>query len=196
MSVSDQKLMIQGLGASLVDSMSLVARGALEMVLKYLPIDNSYIGHEDMLSLTQQILLVFLKRDVSLSRRSISWILANSPKSATMSVVNSEQIISSKSLELVATSLKNLFGTTESPADFSNVSSAFRIMVSLLDKPEIGIPLSKSIMLDLIIQVYYYYNNVLTPKSDKAQSVTKNDTFFDTNYYLFSFWKRQIFSLK
>ena len=177
MSVSDQKLMIQGLGASLVDSMSLVARGALEMVLKYLPIDNSYIGHEDMLSLTQQILLVFLKRDVSLSRRSISWILANSPKSATMSVVNSEQIISSKSLELVATSLKNLFGTTEAPADFSSVSSAFRIMVSLLDKPEIGIPLSKSIMLDIIIQVYYYYYNVLTPKSDKAQSVTKMISF-------------------
>lgn len=165
MVVSDQTLMIQALSSSLTDSQSLVCRGSLELVLKAVPVDNDFIKEDEMLYLVQQILHVFLKRDISLSRRCISWLLGLSTKT----VVSQEKNIGSASLSLLSMAFKRMLTATSD--DIGNISSSFRILVSLLDKPEIGIPLSKIIMVDVINSVFRYYELFSVHSPEKIKTV-------------------------
>lgn len=70
-------LMLVSLCSLLGDSSVLVQRQSLEFVLLALPIHNSQLTQDDLVTLCAATLGVLLRRDMSLNRRLYSWLLGN-----------------------------------------------------------------------------------------------------------------------
>lgn len=146
----DVGLMVRGFSAALLDSQPLVQRAVLDLVLVTLPISGSGFQHdtrrEERLLLVQSMSTVVLRRDLSLSRRLYSWLLGPSEDSA-------EQMAHLRlhGLDLLAEGLvSDIVEQENSSTDALERQRPYKTMLSLLDKWEIGFPLTEVIALDLL----------------------------------------------
>ncbi|PWZ01195.1 hypothetical protein BCV70DRAFT_199555 [Testicularia cyperi] len=141
----DLGLMVRGLAQALQDDDLLVRRNALEILVTHLrqdaPVFQRFIKKPDRVLLVRASLNVVLRKDLSLNRRLYSWLLGSdeAPEAQV-------KFLRTHGLELVRSALKHGFeADTDEHAERQN---PYRIFVSLLDKWEIGQPLTRVLALD------------------------------------------------
>ncbi|BGP07694.1 Protein dopey-1 [Rhodotorula toruloides] len=149
----DIGLMVRGFAAALEDESILVQRGVLDLLTGTLRVDGKgfkSLRRADQILLTRSVLSVVLRRDLSLSRRLYTWLLGSSDSSETQ-VVHLRQ----HALDQVKDALKgdmelavSASSSSSEPAQATLRQKPFKIFISLLDKWEIGAPLTEVLVLD------------------------------------------------
>ncbi|KAI8459463.1 Dopey, N-terminal-domain-containing protein [Phakopsora pachyrhizi] len=172
----DVGLMVRGYASALEDSNILVQRGILDLLLSNLRIDSlgfrSDTRRFDQLLLTRAALGVVLRRDLSLSRRLYTWLLE--PVTTDDTVNGSKSYFREYGLSLVAESLRE-----DMRADYLNAlverQRPFKIFIALLDKWEIGGPLTETLALD----AFRALKDVLEPNDPQDELLLTANMMFD-----------------
>ncbi|XP_058503441.1 protein dopey-1 isoform X1 [Solea solea] len=160
---SDIELMVEAVSTSVQDSSVLVQRSTLDLILFCFPFHMSQATRPDMIRILSAALHVVLRRDMSLNRRLYAWLLGfdntgvkTGPRSTRQS--NPEEHAShyfntfSKDM-LVQAMIGILQGKARGGEEESILMhdlKPFRILISLLDKPELG----PAILEDVLIEVF------------------------------------------
>ncbi|KAI0690744.1 Dopey, N-terminal-domain-containing protein [Cytidiella melzeri] len=139
----DVGLMIRAISAALEDDDSLVRRSALDILLQSLPVDSVAVkkaSTEDRSILMRAATSVVLRRDLALNRRLYTWLLGTEETSQQQVVY-----LKNNALGLLTSTLKEeMF----KPTSEYSPSRPFKIFISLLDKDEIGLPLTEKLAFD------------------------------------------------
>ena len=166
----------------------------LDFLLAFVPLDNKELSTSDIVGILVCCLHVVLRRDMSLNRRLYHWILGaandnitddSSRKSSMGSnggvheehVVpsNFEKVTKKYVVAAVVTLFKSISGTELPPSYFrvggkiSDKLKPFRVLVSLLDKPEIG----STILEDVLIEVFRALYRECNTADKGKEGVTK-----------------------
>uniref|UniRef100_A0A8C2DVR1 Protein dopey-1-like n=1 Tax=Cyprinus carpio TaxID=7962 RepID=A0A8C2DVR1_CYPCA len=160
---SDIELMVEAVSTSVQDSSVLVQRSTLDLILFCFPFHMSQATRPDMIRILSAALHVVLRRDMSLNRRLYAWLLGfdnnvvqAGPRSTRLS--NPEEHVThyfntySKDM-LVQAMVGILQGKARGGEEESILMhdlKPFRILISLLDKPELG----PAILEDVLIEVF------------------------------------------
>ncbi|KAJ3516253.1 hypothetical protein NLJ89_g1234 [Agrocybe chaxingu] len=139
----DIGLMIRAFAAALEDENLLVRRAALDILLQSVRVNSHTLrkAHQnDRAILMRAATGVVLRRDLSLNRRLYTWLLGTDEKSE-----NQIAYLKENSLELLSSTLKS---EMSSPSGEYAESRPFKILISLLDKWEIGAPLTEVLVYD------------------------------------------------
>ncbi|XP_068403142.1 protein dopey-2 isoform X2 [Eschrichtius robustus] len=190
---TDYQLTVKSLCASLLDSNVLVQRNNLEIVLFFFPfytcLDSSEraipLLRSDMVRVLSAATQTLLRRDMSLNRRLYAWLLGSDIKGNTVvpesEISNSYEDQSSYffekySKDLLVEGLAEILHQKFPDADVEErhhtYLKPFRILLSLLDKPEIGPQVVGNLFLEVIRAFYSYCRDALG--SDLKLSYTQS----------------------
>ncbi|XP_043330622.1 protein dopey-2 isoform X1 [Cervus canadensis] len=190
---TDYQLTIKSLCASLLDSNVLVQRNNLEIVLFFFPfytcLDSSEraipLLRSDIVRILSASTQTLLRRDMSLNRRLYAWLLGSDIKGNTIvpesevsnayedqSVYFFEKYSKDLLVEGLAEILHQKFVDTNVEERHHGYLKPFRILVSLLDKPEIGPQVVENLFLEVIRAFYSYCRDALG--SDLKLSYTQS----------------------
>ncbi|EJF67133.1 hypothetical protein DICSQDRAFT_151482 [Dichomitus squalens LYAD-421 SS1] len=140
---NDIGLMIRAFAAALEDDDLLVRRGALDILLQSLRIDGVAVRKaqaDDRAILMRAATSVVLRRDLALNRRLFAWLLG--PVEGSQAQI---EYYKQHSLELLRSTLREeMFN----PSPEYSQSRPFKIFISLLDKWEVGLPLTEVLVYD------------------------------------------------
>ncbi|XP_052002729.1 protein dopey-1 isoform X3 [Xyrauchen texanus] len=160
---SDIELMVEAVSTSVQDSSVLVQRSTLDLILFCFPFHMSQATRPDMIRILSAALHVVLRRDMSLNRRLYAWLLGfdnngvrAGPRSTRLS--NPEEhathYFNTYSKDML---IQAMVGILQGKARGGEEESIlmhdlkpFRILISLLDKPELG----PAILEDVLIEVF------------------------------------------
>ncbi|XP_075718189.1 protein DOP1A isoform X4 [Rhinoderma darwinii] len=158
---SDIELMVEAVSTSVQDSSVLVQRSTLDLILFCFPYHMSQATRPDMVHILSAALRVVLRRDMSLNRRLYAWLLGFDnngiiigPRSTRQS--NPEEHASyyfnTFSKDLLVQAMVGILQGKELSRENSLMQDLkpFRILISLLDKPELG----PAILEDVLIEVF------------------------------------------
>ncbi|XP_076277872.1 protein DOP1 homolog isoform X2 [Lasioglossum baleicum] len=160
---TDTTIMVTALCAGVQDSSVLVQRSALDLLLVGFPVHNSQLMRVNMVSLVTAALVTILRRDMSLNRRLFAWLLGTEVSTSILkrktvttvseSTENTPTYFDMYSKEMLIEAIKALLKTVceESPQDLK----PYRILVSLLEKAEIG----PVILDDILFEVFRTFYN-------------------------------------
>ncbi|KAG5676729.1 hypothetical protein PVAND_006540 [Polypedilum vanderplanki] len=160
------ELMMSGLCSCLNDSVILVQRNTLEFLLLGFPLHTTLLSQNDLIKLVTNGLNTILRRDMSLNRRVYSWLLGTEVLNANRNILDSDMIesnsfnsdlsVSNKSSQIsyfeqyskhiLISALKIALKNSIQTADLK----PYKILLSLLDKVEIGPVVLDSILIDVI----------------------------------------------
>ncbi|XP_071998137.1 protein DOP1A isoform X2 [Engystomops pustulosus] len=149
---SDIELMVEAVSTSVQDSSVLVQRSTLDLILFCFPFHMSQATRPDMIRILSAALRVVLRRDMSLNRRLYAWLLG--PRSTRQS--NPEEHASyyfnTFSKDLLVQAMVGILQGKELSSEKALMQDLkpFRILISLLDKPELG----PAILEDVLIEVF------------------------------------------
>uniref|UniRef100_A0A2K5N507 DOP1 leucine zipper like protein B n=1 Tax=Cercocebus atys TaxID=9531 RepID=A0A2K5N507_CERAT len=190
---TDHQLTVKSLCASLLDSNVLVQRNNLEIVLFFFPFYTCLDSNEraipllrsDIVRILSAATQTLLRRDMSLNRRLYAWLLGSDIKGSTVvpesEISNSYEDQSSYffekySKDLLVESLAEILHQKFIDADVEERHHAylkpFRVLISLLDKPEIGPQVVGNLFLEVIRAFYSYCRDALG--SDLKLSYTQS----------------------
>ncbi|ETE65854.1 Protein dopey-2, partial [Ophiophagus hannah] len=179
---TDANLTIQAICVSMLDSNVLVQRNTLEVVLFFFPLYSSLDPNEsaiplhrsDVVHLLSAAAQTLLRRDMSLNRRLYSWLLGSDIKGRAsipeLSINTSLEdyacsFFEKYSKELLVEGLIEILHQKFSESDLEEQHHAylkpFRILISLLDKPEIGPLVIADLFLEVIRAFYRYCKETL-----------------------------------
>lgn len=158
-------LMMTGLCVCLNDSVILVQRNTLEFLLLGFPLHTNLLPQSDVIRLVTNALNTILRRDMSLNRRLYSWLLGAEVQNANRNLIEVEtneslslnsDTESSKSNQvsyfeqyskpILIKALRITFKNSIPTADLR----PYKILLSLLDKVEIGPVVLDAILVDVI----------------------------------------------
>lgn len=137
--------MVRAFAAALGDDNLLVQRGALDLLLTSLRLDGTAMRAApaaDRALLTRAATGVVLRRDLSLNRRLFAWLLGpdeNAEKQAEYFQAHARSLL-----------VDTLRGEMLTPSSEYSATRPFKIYISLLDKWEIGAPLTEVLIYDAL----------------------------------------------
>ncbi|XP_045140495.1 protein dopey-2 isoform X2 [Echinops telfairi] len=190
---TDYQLTVKSLCASLLDSNVLVQRNHLEIVLFFFPFYSCLDADEraiplprsDIVHILSAATQTLLRREMSLNRRLYAWLLGSDikgnntvPESETSPSYEdqSSYFFEKYSKDLLVESLVEILHQNFTGVDVEERHHAylkpFRILVSLLDKPEIGPQVVENLFLEVIRAFYAYCRDALG--SDLQLSYTQS----------------------
>ena len=151
---------IEALCNALQDASVLVQRSLLDFLLIAFPLHNSQLTHSDMAKVVQASINVLLRRDMSLNRRLYAWLLGTTAVGTlTIERKQGEGVDSESSYflayskELLVQALKLKLREKLQLGNDGSLKHAilkpFRIVISLLDKPEIGPVILENVLLSI-----------------------------------------------
>ena len=171
----------------------------LDFLLTFLPLDTHYLNPKEKVTLVAAGLEVLLRRDMSLNRRLYTWLLGtNSAKNESLSRTDSvcssdanhdgpvETFFSLHSRPFLIEAVRKVF---QRQGDFEKgdsngskktqrleVLKPFRLLISLLDKPEIGGSILEDVLLDVFRALYNQCkllkeNGAVFEESDRRDSI-------------------------
>lgn len=159
-------IMVSALCACMQDNSVLVQRSALDLLLVGFPMHNSQLLRTDVIRLVTASLTTILRRDMSLNRRLFAWLLGSE---VNISLLSSEHPLVKKSRSADSTSSNNspyfemysrdlliqaikitLSQSASQPQDVR----PYRLLVSLLDKPDIGPEILDDILYEVFRTLY------------------------------------------
>lgn len=157
---------MSGLCSCLNDSVILVQRNTLEFLLLGFPLHTTLLSQSDLIKLVTNGLNTILRRDMSLNRRVYSWLLGSEVNSNRNVLIegdiiestslNSDMSLSNKSNQTsyFEQYSKNILIKALKVALKSSIPTAdlrpYKILLSLLDKIEIGPVVLDFILIDVI----------------------------------------------
>ncbi|CAE6407081.1 unnamed protein product [Rhizoctonia solani] len=166
---NDVGLMIRAFAAALEDDNMLVRRGTLELLCSTLRMDGAIMKKAqppDQAILMRAAAGVVMRRDLSLSRRLFAWLLGGSEQPATQVTY-----LKANGLGLLVSTLKDdMYGL-----DDTGDTRPFKIFVSLLDRWEIGGPLTEL----LVVDAFRALKNALERSPDNIDLVTAANTLYE-----------------
>ncbi|XP_045150416.1 protein dopey-1 isoform X5 [Echinops telfairi] len=153
---SDIELMVEAVSTSVQDSSVLVQRSTLDLILFCFPFHMSQATRPDMIRILSAALHVVLRRDMSLNRRLYAWLLG--PRSTRHS--NPEEhatyYFNTFSKELLVQAMVGILqvnGFGEESTLMQDLKP-FRILISLLDKPELGPVILEDVLIEVFRTLY------------------------------------------
>ncbi|NXT00800.1 DOP2 protein, partial [Jacana jacana] len=176
---TDYKLTIKSLCVSVLDSNVLVQRNTLEVILFFFPFytaldcnESTILLHRtDVVYILSAATQTLLRRDMSLNRRLYAWLLGSDIKGGTFapdSTTSEDHAIyffGKYSKDLLVESLIEILHQKFPECDTEEQHQAylkpFRILISLLDKPEIGPQVVGDLFLEVIRAFYSYCKDAL-----------------------------------
>ncbi|NWX33966.1 DOP2 protein, partial [Notiomystis cincta] len=176
---TDYKLTIKSLCVSVLDSNVLVQRNTLEAILFFFPFYTALDCKESTILLRRADLVyilsaatqTLLRRDMSLNRRLYAWLLGSDIKGGTFapdSTTSEDHAVyffGKYSKDLLVESLIVILHQKFPEADPEEQHQAylkpFRILISLLDKPEIGPQVVGDLFLEVLRAFYSYCKDAL-----------------------------------
>ncbi|XP_030639951.1 protein dopey-1 [Chanos chanos] len=160
---SDIELMVEAVSVSVQDASVLVQRSTLDLILFCFPFHMSQATRPDMIRILSAALHVVLRRDMSLNRRLYAWLLGFDnngtvvgPRSTRHS--NPEEhathYFNSYSKDMLVQAMVGILQGKARGGEEESILmhdlKPFRILISLLDKPELG----PAILEDVLIEVF------------------------------------------
>ncbi|KAI9357017.1 Dopey, N-terminal-domain-containing protein [Zopfochytrium polystomum] len=133
---SDLSLWTSALASALQDAQMLVQRGALELLVVNFALDKMIFEQSELKMIMMAALSVVLRKDMSLNRRLYSWLLGSSPD------------LPPDHCKTIAEALKVMF--SEPSENIADIGRPYKIMLSLLDKAEIGRPVLDEVFLHIM----------------------------------------------
>lgn len=190
----DHRLVIKSVCLSLQDSNVLVQRNMLEILLYFFPFAiclnpaeaGITMSAEDMVSMVSAASLTLLRRDMSLNRRLYAWLLgtdrkggmvAPHPTQSTTSEEHTSYYFNTYSRDFLVQALINILKQKDVESDPENVIGhlrPFRILISLLDKPEIGTVVLSSVLLEVVRAFYSYCLEMLGEETIVSSGLSGN----------------------
>uniref|UniRef100_A0A5F8G5C0 DOP1 leucine zipper like protein A n=1 Tax=Monodelphis domestica TaxID=13616 RepID=A0A5F8G5C0_MONDO len=153
---SDIELMVEAVSTSVQDSSVLVQRSTLDLILFCFPFHMSQATRPDMIRILSAALHVVLRRDMSLNRRLYAWLLG--PRSTRHS--NPEEhatyyftTFSKEMLVQAMVGILQVNGFGEESTLMQDLKP-FRILISLLDKPELGPVILEDVLIEVFRTLY------------------------------------------
>ncbi|XP_055387481.1 protein dopey-1 homolog isoform X2 [Condylostylus longicornis] len=155
-------VMMAGLCACLNDAVILVQRNTLEFLLLGFPMHTIYLAENDLIKLVTNGLYTILRRDMSLNRRLYAWLLGTEVAKNNSYYVDGEENHSGTGVDAETEEsyfekhskqilIKSLVCTFKYSLEYTPVDlKPYKIMVSLLDKAEIGPPVLDYVLCDVI----------------------------------------------
>ncbi|XP_054856507.1 protein dopey-1 [Eublepharis macularius] len=162
---SDIELMVEAVSTSVQDSSVLVQRSTLDLILFCFPFHMSQATRPDMIRILSASLHVVLRRDMSLNRRLYAWLLGFDnngaiigPRSTRHS--NPEEhatyyfnTFSKDMLVQAMVGILQINGHGEESTLMQDLKP-FRILISLLDKPELGPVILEDVLIEVFRTLY------------------------------------------
>ncbi|EJU02805.1 hypothetical protein DACRYDRAFT_94483 [Dacryopinax primogenitus] len=142
---NDLGLMVRAFAASLEDDNLLVRRGIMDILVQSLPVDSLALkkcAPVDRVMLMRATVSVVLRRDLSLNRRLYAWLLGPSETSEAQVAYFCRGALGLLEETLKSDMRDSVTGERE--------TRPYKIFISLLDKSEIGIPLTERLCLDAL----------------------------------------------
>ncbi|KAK2522036.1 protein dopey-2 isoform X2 [Columba livia] len=176
---TDYKLTIKSLCVAVLDSNVLVQRNTLEVILFFFPFyialdcnESPILLHRtDLVYILSAATQTLLRRDMSLNRRLYAWLLGSDIKGGTFapdSTTSEDHAIyffGKYSKDLLVESLIEIlhqkFPESDTEEQHQAYLKPFRILISLLDKPEIGPQVVGDLFLEVIRAFYSYCRDAL-----------------------------------
>ncbi|NXK86473.1 DOP2 protein, partial [Formicarius rufipectus] len=176
---TDHKLTVKSLCVSVLDSNVLVQRNTLEAILFFFPFSTALDCSEGTILLCRADLIcilaaatqTLLRRDMSLNRRLYAWLLGSDIKGGTFapdSTAAEDQAVyffGKYSKDLLVESLVVILHQKLPEGDpeeqHQTYLKPFRILISLLDKPEIGPQVVGELFLEVLRAFYSYCKDAL-----------------------------------
>ncbi|KAI5703359.1 hypothetical protein M8J75_010863 [Diaphorina citri] len=187
-------VMVNGLCACVQDSSVLVQRSALDLLLVGFPMHNSQLVRSDMLRLVGAALVTVLRRDMSLNRRLFTWMLGSEvaavdqPKQRTNSEPGSgsSQYFEVYSRDLLVQAVKIILNeaTGQSPHDLK----PYKLLISLLDKPEIGPVILDDILYE-VFRLLYLCSQAPGPSAPNGAELIKTANLMFSSLEPRYFWQ-------
>uniref|UniRef100_A0A3Q3EVP2 DOP1 leucine zipper like protein B n=1 Tax=Labrus bergylta TaxID=56723 RepID=A0A3Q3EVP2_9LABR len=171
---------------SLQDSNTLVQRNMLEIVLNFFPLATCLepteasiaVSPEDMIAVVSAASLTLLRRDMSLNRRLYAWLLGTDIKG---DMVTPHPTFSTTAEEHTTfyfnTYSRDFIVILKQKSDPENVTGClrpFRIIMSLLDKPEIGPVVLSSVLLEVVRAFNTYCREMLGEETITSSGFSGN----------------------
>ncbi|NWW72688.1 DOP2 protein, partial [Climacteris rufus] len=176
---TDYKLTIKSLCVSVLDSNVLVQRNTLEAILFFFPFYTALdckestilLRRADLVHILSAATQTLLRRDMSLNRRLYAWLLGSDIKGGTFAPDNTTSedhavyFFRKYSKDLLVESLVVILHQKFPECDTEEQHQAylkpFRILISLLDKPEIGPQVVGDLFLEVLRAFYSYCKDTL-----------------------------------
>ncbi|XP_067897247.1 protein dopey-2 isoform X2 [Heterodontus francisci] len=188
---TDPRLAVKALCASVQDSNVLVQRNTLEILFYFFPPctcldpNNSVIPmtRADMVLVLSAALHTVLRRDMSLNRRLYAWLLGTDIKGGIMTADpdfstspedHARDYFDKHSKDLLVRALVRTLQQVHPEPDQEHGPQAhqkpFRILISLLDKPELGPQVIGDLLLDVIRAFYSICKEMLDSDVQSSQN--------------------------
>ncbi|NXB98670.1 DOP2 protein, partial [Orthonyx spaldingii] len=176
---TDYKLTVKSLCVSVLDSNVLVQRNTLEAILFFFPFYTALdckestilLRRADLVHILSAATQTLLRRDMSLNRRLYAWLLGSDIKGGTFapdSTTSEDHAVYffgkySKDLlvESLIVILHQKFPESDPEEKHQAYLKPFRILISLLDKPEIGPQVVGDLFLEVLRAFYAYCKDTL-----------------------------------
>uniref|UniRef100_A0A8C9VXY2 DOP1 leucine zipper like protein A n=1 Tax=Scleropages formosus TaxID=113540 RepID=A0A8C9VXY2_SCLFO len=160
---NDIELMVEAVSTSVQDSSVLVQRSTLDLILFCFPFHMSQATRPDMIRILSAALHVVLRRDMSLNRRLYAWVLGfdnngviTGPRNTRLSSPeeHATDYFNTFSKDMLVQAMVGILQGKARGGEEESVLmhdlKPFRILISLLDKPELG----PAILEDVLIEVF------------------------------------------
>lgn len=144
-----KNLMVRGFAATLGDSHLLVQRNMLELLVQNFPLNAQIIPHGEQVLIMKAAAGVVLRKDMSLNRRLYAWLLGpdETPRAQLSYILTHAHKPFVQAINALFTdSFSHRHDNDDAVFD---VQRPYRILVSLMDKWEVGQPVLNSIFLDV-----------------------------------------------
>ncbi|GIY38627.1 protein dopey-1 [Caerostris darwini] len=192
---TDIDTMVQGLCASLQDNSVLVQRCALDLLLLGFPVHSNQLLSSDMVQVVTSALTVVLRRDMSLNRRLFSWLMGGDAlgidemKKSAFDKVSENSDANSYFRDFAkGYLLKALQKCLDDPQTVMPTSSVpsnaelwcYRLLISLLDRPEISSVILDDVLIDIFRSLYLachstYASSLRLDRRNKKTIKDKNE---------------------
>ncbi|XP_068428257.1 protein dopey-2 isoform X2 [Clinocottus analis] len=190
----DHRQVMKSVCLSLQDSNVLVQRNMLEILLYFFPFAacldpaeaSIAMTGKDMITMVSAAVLTLLRRDMSLNRRLYAWLLGIDKKGGmvaphpTLSATTEEHTsfyFSTYSRDFLVQALINILKQQDVESNRESVIGylrPFRIIISLLDKPEIGPVVLSSVLLEVVRAFYSYCREMLGVENITSSALSGN----------------------
>ncbi|XP_069010080.1 protein DOP1B [Embiotoca jacksoni] len=190
----DHRVVVKSVCLSLQDSNVLVQRNTLEILLYFFPLATCLdpagtsiaLSDEEMITVVSAASLTLLRRDMSLNRRLYAWLLGTDTKGEmvaphpTLSTTTEEHTsfyFNTYSRDFLVKALINILKQKDVYNEPDNVTGylrPFRVIISLLDKPEIGPAVLSSVLLEVVRAFYSYCREMLGAEAINSSGLSGN----------------------
>ncbi|KAI8359989.1 Dopey, N-terminal-domain-containing protein [Blakeslea trispora] len=143
-------LMIRAFAATLHDHQLLVQRGLLELLVQNFVLKHCMIPYEDLVILMRAALGIVLRKDMSLNRRLYAWLLGSDGKTQSQ-IAYFSQYAEKAAIHAVRGMLQQ--NTHSQKGDVEQQQRPYKILISLMDKWELGQPIVHHVFMDAIISI-------------------------------------------